>query len=226
MVACRTAFGGDYAEPIYTERDIQRARSNLDEIDIRNLALKDYPLLSKFTGVKRIRVSSIEGTSATDEKLKALGALNLTNIIDISLLNCQLVTDEGIRALAKIRSVKMLQLEGTAITDAALEIMASQMRLTGVNVANCSGVTAKGLKALTSSDTLQEFGFSADNVTQDEVMNLIASFKKVTWCSIVDLSNKLDSNALRIKGAERKIHVAVTPTGSLQDMKARLRKGN
>src|SRR5258706_9165854 len=110
---------GRHPEPLSHRKEILAAKSTLDSIDIWKLPLEDYPLLKKFAGVKRIWLSSREGTFVTDESLRALANLNFTNLLYINLNNCRLVTDNGIRALSKIKSLKELQLEGTAITDVA-----------------------------------------------------------------------------------------------------------
>ena len=39
-------------------------------------------------------------------------------------------------------------LEGTAITDVSCGVMTSRMHLAQLNVANCQGITLKGLKPL------------------------------------------------------------------------------
>jgi hypothetical protein len=210
---------GPYPEPLSSSKEIRAAKPTLDSIDIWNLPLADYPLLSKFTGLKRIRLYSREGTFATDEKLKALADVGFTNLIDVDLNNCRLVTDKGIDALSKIQSLKQLALEGTLITDTACFQMASNIALTGVNVANCSGVTKAGLSALAKSKSLQEFRFSVDGLVQDETMTLIDSFRSIAWCEIIDPTHKLDATAIKKKGAEKKIHVTVRPTGALQDMR-------
>ena len=204
-------------ERLSTARDIQLAKADVEYIDIWNLSIKDYPLLAKFTRVKAIVLSCQEGTFATDEKLMALAALDLTNVTAIPMVNCRLITDKGIRALARIQSLKVLQLEGTAITDISCDVMSAQMRLTGVDVANCNGVTLKGLKALISSSTLNGMSFSSDILTQEEVLDLVASFKNVTRCAIVDPQGKLDADAMKKMGTERRVFIDVRRGGALQE---------
>lgn len=210
---------GPYPEPLSNSKEIRAAKPTLESIDIWNLPVADYPLLSKFIRLKRIRLYSREGTFATDEKLKALADVGFTNLLHINLNNCRLITDEGIHSLSRIASLKELTLEGTTITDLACNIMASQMALSFVNIANCPAVTTKGLEQLALSKTLNYFSFSLDKLTQDEVMALIDSFKSITWCEIIDPARKLDAEAIKRKAAEKRIHVTVRPTGALQDMR-------
>jgi hypothetical protein len=211
--------GGPYPEPLSSRRDVISAKLTLDYIDIRYLPLEDYPLLSRFRGLRRIKFYNREGKGATDQKLEALAELKLTNIFYIDLTNCREVSDAGIRALAGIPSVKQLMLEGTAITDAGCRVMGSEMALEVVNVANCAKITGQGLKELAVSSGLGSIRFSADGLTQDDVLGLIASLKAVSWCEIVDPHGKLDQAPLKALGAEKKMHVSVLARGALQDMK-------
>jgi len=210
---------GPYPEPLSNRHQVLAAKRSHDSIDIWNLPLEDYALLSKFAGLRRIWLDSEEGTFATDEKLKALAELNFTNLFYINLNNCRLVSDNGIQALSNIRSLKELPLEGTAITDKACEVMTSRMSLTMIDIANCPGVTKMGLEKLAKSKTLESFEFSADSLTQEEVLALVGAFSNVTWCEIVDTQRNLDANAIKEKAAERKIHMMVRPTGALQEMR-------
>jgi hypothetical protein len=211
--------GGPYPEPLSSSKEIRAAKANLDSIDIWNLPLADYPLLSKFAGLRRVRLFSREGTLATNEKLKAIADIGFRKLEYIDLNNCRLVGDRGIEALSKVPSLRQLQLEGTAISDAACFKMATNMTLNVVNVANCSGVTKAGLSVLAKSEPLREFRFSVDDLVQDEVLALIDSFKGVAWCEIVDPAQKLDASLMKSKGQEKKVHLTVRLTGALQDMR-------
>jgi hypothetical protein len=180
--------------------------------------LEDYPLLSKFSGLKQIWLSRGEGTLATDEKLEALATLNFTNLTHVNLNNSRLITNRGIKALSKIQSLKQLMLKGTAITDEACDVMASQMSLTAVQVDNCPAITKKGLEVLARSKTLDYFGFSSDRLTQEEVLALANSFNNITWYEIIDGQRKLDRDAIKALSTKTDIHVMeivwVDPTGA------------
>jgi hypothetical protein len=49
MISCVGA--GPYPEPLSNRKEIRAAKPTLDSIDIWNLPLADYPLLSKFNGL-------------------------------------------------------------------------------------------------------------------------------------------------------------------------------
>src|SRR5947207_3154751 len=78
--ALECVAAGPYSQPLSNAKEIRAAKSTIDDIDIRHLRLADYPLLAKFTRVKRVWLWSPEGTSATDAKLNVLAQLNFTNL--------------------------------------------------------------------------------------------------------------------------------------------------
>ena len=218
-IACTSIGFGNHPTALSSSRDIRRAPSDVKQIIIGLLPIIDYPLLSKFEQVMDVDFFSLDGTGANDDKLSALSKLNFSKLEGVSLLNCPAVTDEGIRHLAKIPSLKHLQLEGISITDAALGIMATNMSLTGVNVANIPKVTMQGLLKIGSSETLVSFTFSADNLTQDDVVRLIGEFgKNMRWPDVVDREGKLDASALKALAKKKGITLRVSRTGALQNV--------
>jgi hypothetical protein len=204
--------------PLATERDIREAPSDSINIDIWKLPIELFPLLSKFKRVERVDFFSQEGSYATDEKLAALANLGFTNLEDISLLNCQLITDRGIAHLAKIKSLRMLQLEGTTVSDEGCRIMVTAMSLTGVNVANCPRITIIGLEQLATASTLKEITFSADSINTPAVIKLIGLFRSVNWCQIIDPKATLDVAAVKKSAADQGVNLFIRPTGALQDL--------
>jgi hypothetical protein len=52
-------------------------------------------------------------------------------------------------------------------------------------------------------------------------VELIASFKNVSWCQIVDPKKKLDGHAVENAGARKKIKAFTTPMGAMQSMRLR-----
>lgn len=219
LLACMTTGFGQHPMSLFSPKDIKSTPSDIEQIAIPFLPLEHYPLLSKFKQVKTVSFYSTDGTGASDEKLEALAKNENQHLKDITLLNCPLVTDGGIRHISTITALRMLQLEGTSITDEALEIISSKMRLTGLNISNCPKVTMKGLLKLATSETLKEFGFSANDLSQEDVVRLINEFRTITWCGIVDPSEKLDAQVLKILGKEKGVRVVIKRTGALQDVK-------
>ena len=196
-----------------SKRDVMRANPALEQIRIPKLPIEHYPLLSKF---KRLREISFYWEGANDQKLRELSKLTFTNLQQISLLDCPNVTDAGVRAITNFPSVRGLKLEGTAVTDAGLEVIATKMNLTGINVAGCKDVTRKGIQTLSLCPSLQSITFSADDWTQEQVIELIDSLKNVNWCGIIDPRKRLDAELLEAKGKTRGIQIVVSTAGALE----------
>src|SRR2546422_842973 len=189
LLGCTMALA--YPERIQTKGDIQRAKADADDIDIRNLPLECYPLLAKFKQVQQIRLANLNPNVATDEKIEALSQLGFTNLWELVLTNCRGVTDAGVRSLTRIRSLKGIGFEGTSITDASCELIARQTRLDGVNVSNCRNITKKGLLSLATSERLRSIGFSANHLQPEDVVEIIRSCRNITRIEVVDPEAKL-----------------------------------
>ena len=219
LCSCARTDSGDYSKyPVLlnSSRDIANASINTDNISIGRLPIDDYPALVKFTKLKRVQFTTKEGTGANDDKLFALSQVGLTNLFDVNLLNCPQVTDRGIEHLARLPALRYLQLEGTSIADAGCNILAMKRSVTGVNVANCRNVTLKGLIDLAHSQTLDEFGFTFEQMTQDDVVKLISEFWHITWCQINDPKGEIDATVVK-KAAEAKgVKVVFQAIGALQ----------
>ena len=214
-------MAANYTEPINSLKDIRAANPNIKDIDIRDLDAQYYPLLAKFAGLERIKIFGRQGTNATDDKLKTLGALHFPNLYYIDLNNNHLVTDSGIGAIAKLPRLSQLQLEGTAITDQACHVFVQNMRLKVINLANCTNVTRDGLMELIKSPSLAELRFSADTLTEKDVLAVLELLNKGVWVELVDTTGKL--NVAKIKEIEERkhIHALVRATGALQDHRLR-----
>lgn len=185
-----------HPEILASKWDVRLTKADTQQIRIPALPIEAYPYLAKF---KRLKDVDFYWNGANDAKLWELSTVGLTNLQHIGLLDCPQVTDEGIRAIANIPSIRSLGLEGTSITDAGLELMATQMKLTSVNVKNCQGVTRQGVQKLAQCPSLTGFSFSADGWTELQVLELIDSFKNVTWCGIMDSQGKLNVNLLKAR---------------------------
>ena len=219
IFASATTGCGEHPTPLLSGRDIHRASKDTEQIVIGFLPIEDYPLLSKFYQLKDVSLFTTDGTGANDQKLEALSKLGFDKLRGVTLLNCPAITDVGIRHLSRIKSLKWLGLEGTSITGEALEIISKDMKLTSVNVANCSYVTLNGLMKLARSETLTTFTFPAEPLTQEDVVRLIMEFKpNLKWPAVVDLTGKLNASKLEAIAQQRGFNLNVRRTGAMQDL--------
>jgi len=185
-----------------SREDIQRASSNETHIVIHGVSAKDFLALAKFSDLYQVDFEA--GT--TDQQLQALSRIGCSNIAQVVFIDCSQVTDEGIAYLTNISSIRGLYLPGTSISDDGCETIAAKMKLTFVNMANCPKVTVNGLMMLATSETLKELCFSLNNLTQEELVQILISARNLKRVEI-DIAGsadaKLDRSALR-KIAEEK----------------------
>lgn len=204
------AASAEWPTPLTSERDIAKAPPSTHSITMATLPIELYPKLRKFYALKYIKLFKRGATGATDEKLRVLASLGFTNLQEMTLFGSRLVTDEGIKSLSKVKSLRVLVLEGTAITDEGAKHIASEMALSGVGVRNIKGITSTGLKALISARSLKSLTFSADQASQTDIIELIdVAGPNMKRIEISDPPGKLREDLLRSKGAERNIKVSV-----------------
>ena len=201
--ACAWCGCGDYPEPLSSRGAVTRASPKTEMIAIADLPLQDYPLLAKFRDLTTIDFYKQGRSGADDAKLTAIASLGFQHLQDIGLNFAASVTGRGVLALSNLPSLKYLALRGTSVDDAALAAMASQMHLSGVNVAGCQHVTYKGLVELLKSESLTDIGFSASGLSQSQAADLIARFSNISYCSIDDEEGRLDQAPL-LRAAEAK----------------------
>ncbi len=129
-----------------------------------------------------------------------------------------MVTDAGLLSLTTVSSLEYLQLEGTAITDASLYGIRSNLWIKGLNVANCDKVTFNGLSVVLELPSLEEISFSAKNIDQRHALALVSQFRSIKHCEIVDASGKLQIEALKEAAAAKQAKLLVRQNGALETM--------
>jgi hypothetical protein len=222
LFAATSVYCSDYSkypEPLRSRRDIAHASADTDNIFIAKLPIEDYPALTKFTKLKRVDFHTQDGVGADDQKLLTLSRIGFTNLFDIDLLNCPRVTDAGISHLVQLPALRYLQLEGTSISDPGCKVLAMKQSVTGVNVANCTNVTLSGLTELAHSQTLDEFSFSSDRLTQDDLVRLIGELRHVTWCEIDDPKGEIDAVTIKKTGETKGVKIVLQAVGALQTLR-------
>lgn len=182
------------------------------------LPIEDYPALKKFHKLREVQYWY---RTATDEKMEALASVPLPSLYCASLNGSSHITDRGIAALARIRSIHSLGLEGASITDAGLEIIATRMQPDGVNVTSCSNITIRGLLTLVQTDTLRDIDISADHLSTADVIELLEKSRNLDRFQITGPSRHLSSGAidraagLRARAQRKELRVVWQPRGSI-----------
>jgi hypothetical protein len=207
---------GKYPQPVDSARDIAQLPPDTEMLSIPLLPVEAYPQLTKFTNLHQISFYHPNGAGADNTRLQKLARLHFKELRDISLLNCPMVTDDGVLSLTNITSLRFLQLEGTAITDASLYGIRSNLWIKGLNVANCDKVTFKGLSVVLELPSLEEISFSVTNIDQSQALALISQFHSINHCEIVDPGGKLDIKAVNQAAASKQARVLLRREGALE----------
>jgi hypothetical protein len=67
-----------------------------------------------------------------------------------------------------------------------------------VNLVGATNVTVSGLLKLAQSDSMMDIGFSAEKLTQDDLLQIIRAVRHITRISLVEPSDgQLDAPALQ-----------------------------
>jgi len=112
---------GHYPAPIKSALSIKWTSRSEYMVVIVNLPLEDWPKLQKFRGLEHFTVSESMASQVTDDYVRALSALQLPKLRQVSFAHCSHVTDEGIQSLTNLPSIAGLQLLGTGITDRGMK---------------------------------------------------------------------------------------------------------
>ncbi len=165
---------------------------------ISDLPVQEFPTLTKIHALFTVY---FDGKGATDDKMKALAQLQFTNLACVVFTACPLVTDRGVEYLSQIPTLTELGLRQMSITDGACDTMVRRMRLTEVNMPNCTNVTVNGLLKMAQSETLESLGFSVGRMTQDELLRVIRTagpkMNRMDIEMVPSAESRLDFPALR-----------------------------
>ena len=188
---------GHYPSGITSLRDINHTSPREYHIVLSSdVPLQDLRSLAKFKGLYEIDIDR----GGTDEHLAALAGIGFTNLAEIVLTDSPGVTDKGLMSLVRIPTLIGLGLRGTSIDDAGCRLIAKQMKLQDINLPNCPQVTVSGLLALAQSETIQDLGFSLNDLTQADLLKILRAAHGINHIEIAigdEADRKLDLLDLR-----------------------------
>ena len=212
---------------IKSRQDIAAAHPEVTLLAIRGLPLADYPALSKFKAAREIGFTTYTVTRAesiTDAHLQALVATGLTNIMGIVLTGCRKITDDGIRSLVSIPGLRILGLEETSITDTGLAFVMGRLPIVSISVSRCAQITMDGLRTVARSRNINEMSFSAEKLSQQEVLELIGLLHPGEWCQIVDSEAKLNETLIQSTANAKHVTLVLQPRSSGESFTNALQK--
>ena len=178
-----------------SRKDIFLISAAATHLDLRSLPAIDFPALAKFQKLREVQMGYGSGS---DEKLSALAQLHLPNLQCVVVIDSPQVTDRGVEALAALPSLTSAGLRGTSMTDAGVEILRKLPKLKGVTMDGSMKITFYGLLRMAQLETLEEWAFSAGNLSQTELLELIRATRNVKHLEISEpTEERLDLPALR-----------------------------
>lgn len=147
----------NWPPPVNSQKDIKRLKQQTGWIRGRGLSDSDIPELARITGAFHVDFSG--GMAAiplkiTDDGLRILSELNLTNVQIVGIGFNNHITDAGIEHLVKM-NIKELYLRACqSITDEGIRSLAEMDSLGWLDIGGCPEVTDQGLKYLAESESL------------------------------------------------------------------------
>lgn len=148
----------------------------LEHIDADRVDLRDDWLIA-LPGMERLTFLSLDDTEGiTDAGIAHIAKHR--NIKDLFLSYTKL-SDEGLKKIQSIKSLKRIWMEGTQITDASMEGFRIMPSIAEIGVAYTT-VTNEGLMRLVDISTLRKVGIKGcDNITADAVKRFRAQRPEV-----------------------------------------------
>jgi hypothetical protein len=155
---------------------------------------------------------SLQGEGITDENMKAIA--KLPNLIAVGLVGTK-VTDDGIKELAASKSLKYFKTYGTKLSNAALKHLAACPTIEGIESTDPvygAVFNDAGVKELAKLSKLQYLNLSHASLT-DACLPTIAGFKNLTHLNLHSFGSLL-KDVSPLAGLPKLTHLHVSiPTG-------------
>ena len=149
VLLCACAKWPDIVE---SKADIESLPLNVTSIRARGLSDDDIPVLKRLQSLMHIYFDdgwAVKDAKITDKGLSYLSELQLPLLQVVMLGNCNKITDEGLKYIATIKTVKQLSLRScTGITDEGLRNLTGMPNLQTLDLRNCQNITDQGIMNL------------------------------------------------------------------------------
>lgn len=149
-----------YSNIIERPADLNKRDNTLKSLRVRSLSDVDLVQLKKFEHLNHLDFYAgwgVEEAKLTDIGLKNISELNLPNLEWLMLGYCNKITDDGMKYVARIQTLKHLSLAACPqITDAGLANLASSGSIDTLDLRGCAGISDKGLSHLIQMPKLKE----------------------------------------------------------------------
>lgn len=166
-----------YSSIIEKSADLQKRGRTLTSLHVRSLSDDAIIKINQFVNLDYLDFDSgyaVEEAKLTDIGLKNLSQLNLPKLETIMLGHCNKITDEGMKYVAQIQTLKYLSLAACPrITDTGLTCLASSNSIETFDLRGCSGITDRGLGNLKGMPKIKEVLLGGcNNISQAGIEDL------------------------------------------------------
>ena len=171
---------GKWPDSVETARQIAKLSPDTKSIYTRELPDGDIPALTNLPQLSFIDFQAGWGAcpeaQVTDRGLQLLAGTNLPKLETISLSRCSRITDEGLKHLAQIKSLRNLYLAyNPQITDLGIQYISAINGLSWIVLDGCDQLTDASLSFLSEIPSLSRIELSGCKGITPEA---IARFKE------------------------------------------------
>lgn len=152
------------------------------------------PLLAQLALVREPFALSLAGAAISDAGLAQLGGLDRLVGLDLEL--CNKITDAGIKAVGRLKDLRVLILAGTNVTEAGIREFATSKHLRALDLEVCDGIANAACEQLGAMRqlralVLKKTGFEKQAITDAGLRHL----KNLSNLEVLDLYGNLFTDA-------------------------------
>ncbi len=153
---------------------------HLQRLTVEGPSISDQlaPSLARQTALTSL---AMRNTLISDKGIAQLAKLDSLKIIDLRL--SPLLTDKSAAALAAMTSLRAVRISGVNMTDAGVKKLLKLPRLTEIDVRNCRKVTRAGIAAIAGKKTLRVLKIGGRAI-DDDVLKIVAKMNHLTGLSL------------------------------------------
>lgn len=166
-----------YSSIIESASDLQKRSKTLTNLDVRSLSDEEINQLRQFANLSNLDFHSgwgVQDAKISDAGLKNLSQMNLPKLERLMLGYCNKITDEGMKYVASIKTLKYLSIAACPrITDAGLANLATSSSIVTIDLRGCTGITDRGLGYLKTMPNIREISLGGcSNVSEAGIEEL------------------------------------------------------
>lgn len=193
-----------------------RSLTDLEALYLSNTGICDEGV-SKLKGLSKLTILHLFGTKITNQALETVGRLDRLEELVVgknrfAKRGCaELIDDEGMAALTRLRNLREIQLSGTSVTDAGLLHLSKLQSLRMVHL-DGTRITDNGIAALAKLPELSHLLLFETRVTDAGISQLLP-LNNLRYVSVgeqqisQEMRNKLKAKGIQVSVRKHRHHV-------------------